>query len=571
MVGRYELCAELASGGMGRVYLARATGAGGFDKLVALKCIHPELATEQRFVEMFLDEARIASRIVHPNVCSVFEFGEADGRYYLAMEYLEGESVSRLSRVLAKSARADDHDLLVAWIVAQAAEGLHAAHTLTDDAGHPLEVVHRDVSPQNLFVTFDGGVRVVDFGIASARGRLQETTTGSVKGKFAYMSPEQMRREKVDPRTDVWALGVVLWELLTQQRMHVADSEVDLILAVLNEPVRLPSTVRTLDPALEAIVMKALAKNREERTGSARELAQALQRWIVGHGEVIGMPELAALMERSFPEGRAKKRRLLEAARRREVTPELLAAGTPATPIEIELETASPRGREARTPATVDARPSRAGLARYVLPLSLVCVLALGGAWALRDDPSTQASASADAESPTPPVAPDPREAPARLAAPPDVPSAPSSPEASGVSPEASGVSAEASRGSPEASRGSSEGSSSGELAHAAAEDPPSGPAPERLRDDAREPSRRAPRSVATEGSLRVETPGGWADVFVDGERRGRTPLSLVLPSGSVSLELRPFGLAPPSGDTSLRRRVTIGARAARVVVPLDP
>jgi serine/threonine-protein kinase len=224
-IGRYELCFELASGGMASVYLARAEGSPGFEKLVALKRIHPHLADERGYVEMFLDEARIASRITHANVCSVFDFGESDGEYFIAMEYLVGEPLSRVQRRVVVNAEQRTSPLLparMARIIADACEGLHAAHELRDASGESLNVVHRDVSADNLFITYDGAAQVVDFGIAHARQRLHQTEAGQVKGTFPYMAPEQMTAAVVDRRVDVWALGAVLWELLALRRLFFA-------------------------------------------------------------------------------------------------------------------------------------------------------------------------------------------------------------------------------------------------------------------------------------------------------------------------------------------------------------
>lgn len=194
---------------MASVWVARTTGDGGFVHVCAVKRVHPHLAKQKQFVDMFLDEARIAARIQHPNVCRVFDFGLVEGVPYLAMEYLAGVS---FSAVLACLSREPHPNRLVATcaLVSEAAAGLHAAHELLDPNGAPLDVVHRDISPQNLFLTFDGVVKVVDFGIASARDKVHETQTGEVKGKFAYMAPEQMRGGRVDRRADVWSLGVVL-------------------------------------------------------------------------------------------------------------------------------------------------------------------------------------------------------------------------------------------------------------------------------------------------------------------------------------------------------------------------
>jgi serine/threonine-protein kinase len=317
-IGRYQLCFELAAGGMASVYLARAEGSAGLQKLVALKRIHPHLATEQSYVEMFLDEARIASSITHPNVCSVFDCGEADGEYFIAMEFLMGEPLSRVQRrVLANASERHSplHAARMAAIIAQACEGLHAAHELKDTHGEPLHVVHRDVSTENLFITYDGTVQVVDFGIAQARTRAHHTEAGQVKGTFPYMAPEQMTAAAVDRRVDVWALGVVLWELLTHRRLFLRDSDVNTMYAVLSSEIEPPSKLRADIPAeLDDIVLKALQRNPDERWKSARDMGKALRRVLAAQEDPIGPAELADWMGTLFPDGEVRKRRLMEIA-----------------------------------------------------------------------------------------------------------------------------------------------------------------------------------------------------------------------------------------------------------------
>jgi len=319
-ISRYQLCFELASGGMASVYLARAEGSPGFEKLVALKRIHPHLAEEKDYVEMFLDEARIASRITHANVCSVFDFGEADGEYFIAMEYLVGEPLSRVHRRVVANADQRISPLLparMARIIAQACEGLHAAHELKDANGDSLHVVHRDVSAENLFVTYDGATQVVDFGIAHARQRVHHTEAGQVKGTFPYMSPEQMTAAVVDRRVDVWALGAVLWELLTLRRLFLRDTDVNTMYAVLSSEIRPPSDHRSDVPAeLDEIVLKALKRNPDERWQSAREMGKALRRFLAKQEELVGPAELADWMAELFPSGESRKRQLMELARK---------------------------------------------------------------------------------------------------------------------------------------------------------------------------------------------------------------------------------------------------------------
>lgn len=318
-IGRYQLCFELASGGMASVYLARADGPPGFQKLVALKRIHPHLAQERDYVDMFLDEARIASRITHPNVCSVFDFGEVDDEYFIAMEYLVGEPLSRVHRRVVANADQRHSPLLparMARIVAQACEGLHAAHELKDVDGESLHVVHRDVSAENLFVTYDGTTQVVDFGIAHARQRVHHTEAGQVKGTFPYMAPEQMTAGGVDRRVDIWALGTVLWELLTSRRLFMRDTDVNTMYAVLSSEIRPPSEYREgISPELDEVVLKALHRNPDERWQTAREMGKALRRALAKEPELIGPAEIADWMTELFPDGEARKQRLMEIAR----------------------------------------------------------------------------------------------------------------------------------------------------------------------------------------------------------------------------------------------------------------
>jgi serine/threonine-protein kinase len=318
-IGRYQLCFELASGGMASVYLARAEGAPGFEKLVALKRIHPHLADEKDYVEMFLDEARIASRITHANVCSVFDFGEAEGEYFIAMEYLVGEPLSRVQRRVVANADQRASALLparMARVIAQACEGLHAAHELRDADGESLHVVHRDVSAENLFVTYDGATQVVDFGIAHARQRVHHTEAGQVKGTFPYMAPEQMTAAVVDRRVDVWALGAVLWELLTLRTLFLRDTDVNTMYAVLSGEIRPPSDYRSdVPPELDEIVLKALQRSPHERWQSAREMGRALRRFLAKQDDLVGPAEIADWMEELFPGGESRKRQLMEIAR----------------------------------------------------------------------------------------------------------------------------------------------------------------------------------------------------------------------------------------------------------------
>lgn len=364
-IGRYELCFELASGGMASVHLARVEGNPGFEKLVALKRIHPHLAQEREYVDMFLDEARIASRITHSNVCSVFDFGEADGEYFIAMEYLVGEPLSRVHRRVLSNADQRSSSLLpprMARIIAQACEGLHAAHELTDADGESLHVVHRDVSAANLFVTYDGATQVVDFGIAHASQRVHTTDAGQVKGTFPYMAPEQMTAAVVDRRVDVWALGAVLWELLTLRKLFLRETDVNTMYAVLSGEIRPPSDFRSdISEDLDEIVLKALRRNPDERWQSAREMGKALRRYLAKQEELVGPAEIADWMAELFPNGELRKRELMQIARSNDSSAES------DLPLHVEPES---RQRVPRTPIMmVDRMPAPP------LPASLLVML----------------------------------------------------------------------------------------------------------------------------------------------------------------------------------------------------
>jgi serine/threonine-protein kinase len=299
-LGRYRVVDEIGVGGMASVHLARMDGPGGFQKWVAIKRIHPHLVEDDQFVDMFLDEARIAAGINHANVAQVFDLGKDDNTYWIAMEYLHGEPLREVMR------RAEDSNQpiqpeLAARICAEAAEGLHAAHELRGKNGQLLGLVHRDVTPHNLFVTYEGYTKVVDFGIAKVADRLASTRAGTLKGKLAYMSPEQVRGAEIDRTTDIFALGVVLWELTTNHRLFRMDTDLDTLEKVQACVVPPPSTIVPDYPAeLESIVMRALAKRKTDRYQTARELSRALQSFLMHRASFIGPEEVAQYVRRAF-------------------------------------------------------------------------------------------------------------------------------------------------------------------------------------------------------------------------------------------------------------------------------
>lgn len=314
-MGRYVICSELASGGMATVYLARVTGGLGAPRFCALKLIRSSLMEDPAFVEMFMDEANIATQAHHAHVCQVFDFDRVDGTYYLAMEYLVGEPLWKVHKETARGEHSTDHMWLCAKLIADACEGLHAVHELCDLSGRPLHVVHRDVSPQNLVMTYDGVVKVLDFGLASAALQRHKTSTGILKGKFPYIPPEILRGSKADRRGDVWSLGVILWELLTGHRLFRRGTDLETLQAVAESVVRPPSEVRPNVPrALERVVMRALERDRPLRYATAREMGKELNHALVQSGTVIGYAELSRWMQELFPDGLAQKRKLLESA-----------------------------------------------------------------------------------------------------------------------------------------------------------------------------------------------------------------------------------------------------------------
>lgn len=291
--GRYELRELLAVGGMAEIFLARSR-LGGIARTCVIKRILPEYSMSRPFVSMFIDEARITIGLEHDHIVKLLDFGQVDGAYFMAIEYVEGcDLVDVLRAVKARAVGVPP--LAAAWIARCMALGLAAAHASKDHRGQPMNIVHRDVSPQNVFLSWGGAVKIGDFGIASARNKLHQTTVpGTIKGKYGYMSPEQTIASKVDARTDVWATAVVLWEMLVGGRLFATDSPVDTIGRVNEMPIPAPSDQRPgIDPALDAIVLDALRRPLALRTATAADLAARLDAFIAGR---FGASDLEALL-----------------------------------------------------------------------------------------------------------------------------------------------------------------------------------------------------------------------------------------------------------------------------------
>ena len=325
--GNYQLLKKLAMGGMAQIYLARQRGPEGFEKRLVVKRILPHLAENEDFVRMFLDEARIAARLNHPNIVQIYDLGSQDDSFFIAMEYIHGED---LRRVWKRADRADTPVPvpLVCRVIIEACAGLDYAHKRTDASGKPLNIVHRDISPQNILLTFEGRVKVVDFGIAKAADQATVTRSGVLKGKYSYMSPEQAAGQKVDRRSDIFALGVVLYELLTCNRLFKRPSDMATLQAVAACDILPPSQVNPRVPeSLDPIVMKALARSPDDRYSEAVQLQLALEDWLVAHQHASSSAHVADFMQNLYAA------RLAEEARLGDV---LVEDSEPAAPPEVK-------------------------------------------------------------------------------------------------------------------------------------------------------------------------------------------------------------------------------------------
>ncbi|MCC6332952.1 MAG: protein kinase [Myxococcales bacterium] len=285
---------------MAQLWLAVQRGPHGFEKTAVLKVILPELCSNDDFVHMFLDEARLAAGIDHNNVVRIYDFGEIGGQYYIAMEHLPGEDLASIAQAAKRANRALPIELMCDVMIG-AATGLHFAHELTDSAGRPLNVVHRDVSPSNIIVTYHGTVKLVDFGIARAETNITKTAAGTLKGKVAYVSPEQAAGEPVDRRSDVFALGTVLYEMLTLHRPFKRESDLATLKAIVEAEIPAPSSLRPDIPAeLDAIILKSLERDASRRHQGAAELADELGGFLVARRYVHSERAMADFMAGLF-------------------------------------------------------------------------------------------------------------------------------------------------------------------------------------------------------------------------------------------------------------------------------
>ncbi|GAB4195930.1 MAG: hypothetical protein OHK0013_02620 [Sandaracinaceae bacterium] len=434
--GRFEILGRIAFGGMAEIFLGRETSAVGATRMLAIKRILPHVADDPAFVEMFLDEARLAIQLNHPHICHIYEFGQLEDSYFIAMEWIHGAALGKIIR--RARARGGLPPEIVARIIAQVAEALHYAHRARDANGQPLGIVHRDVSPQNIMISYEGQVKLLDFGIAKAQSHTTKTQAGVVKGKFSYMSPQQCMGKPIDARADVFALGVVLYEALVGESLYHRPTEYETMRAVIEEPV--PS-IRDKKPKLpielDAIVQKALQKDPQDRFKTAAEMQAALEEWLAGTGRVVTTAKIGELMEKLFEEqiaagplvdstpfGSSFQRR-----KGAEGTTDPGASnpsGKSATsrsgvvPVPGELPSQSSAAAAALpAPApVVEAAPVRQSAASRWMPaaIGLVALLLAGGIGAFvltRDEPPPPATSAAPTPAtPAAPATPDPPPAP---------------------------------------------------------------------------------------------------------------------------------------------------------------
>ncbi len=342
-LGNYEPLLELASGGMATVFVARLLGAAGFERLVVIKRVHRHLLSNREFYDMFRDEARVASLIRHPNVVPVIDVVESDRELFLVMEYVESCSLATLRRN-ANVGKVEVPPGVIARVMYDTLAGLQAAHEAVDMRGQPLEVVHRDVSPQNVIVGVDGSSRLIDFGVAKAAHRLTETRSGSLKGKYSYMAPEQARGEAVDRRTDVFSAGVVLHEALTGKRLFRGENDLDTIRRITEGEVPVPSTlVPAVSKELDAVVLRALERDPAKRFQSAGEMMEALEKAC----SLAPARAVTAMLERTCGE------RLQE---RRDTLRQMVEGTLP--PLALDLETERDNSEPSKSvPAAPDSAP----------------------------------------------------------------------------------------------------------------------------------------------------------------------------------------------------------------------
>ncbi|MCC7382972.1 MAG: serine/threonine protein kinase [Deltaproteobacteria bacterium] len=349
-VGPYRLLCELGRGSMAVVYLGRAEGPGGFERLCALKMIHSHLSQAPEFVDLFLNEARIAARIHHPNVISVDDIALHEGRYYLRMDYVSGETLFQALNRTWNEGHAFPLPV-AAQIISAVSDGLHAAHELKDASGAPLGVIHRDLGPHNILIGYDGVVRVMDFGIAKALDQVTLTQPGTWRGTAAFMSPEQVRGEQVDRRGDIFSLGVVLWETTVGARLFKHTTMAGTMARILNLAVPLPSALREgYPPRLEQIVLRCLERDPDKRYSTARELSEDLVGHLIEAGVTPATGSIERFMRETFQERHGQRLEMEQEARVHDHTGRLKSVLRAPPPTELRIAVVEPEDRTEEAP-----------------------------------------------------------------------------------------------------------------------------------------------------------------------------------------------------------------------------
>jgi serine/threonine-protein kinase len=545
-LGRYTLLGKLATGGMAEVFLARQDGPQGFAKTVVIKKILPHFGSDQQFVQMFLNEARLAAIINHPNVVSIYELGEdaATDTYYMVMEYIDGCNLKRLSQAAHEQHRALSPGI-AARLLADAAAGLDFAHSLKGEGQVPLNIVHRDVSPENILITYSGLVKVVDFGIAKAAYSESKTRTGQLKGKIGYMSPEQVLGHPIDRRTDVWALGVTLYWMLGGQKPFRGENEAQVIHQILSvEPAPLPDSVPR---ELQRIIAKTLAKNADERYATGAALQADLERYLALSGQAVNASACAAYMNELFPEASDPDRLLTRAILSGQLRQMLGQQPTPSRTATGAGAGTAPGSLAKTVTSGSGAKPKQSW--RTALIAAPLLLLPIGGVGAYiwyqsqrsegapplaQPVPAPVATATAPAPAPAPAPAAPPVKAPALAAVRPDP--APALDLRAPASP------------APASSR--KHRPSPGQRP-TAAEQPPS-PAPAPVAAPAPTP---APEPHGPPGLLAIRVLP-WASVFVDGRMVGTTPFEPIsVASGRHRVEL-------VNDELHVKRNLTVEVKA---------
>jgi serine/threonine protein kinase len=518
--GKYFLTDKLATGGMAEIYLAKLVGPGGFEKQLVIKQIHPRLSGQRQFVDLFVAEAKTLVTLAHGNIVPVYELGVIDDTYFIAMEYIDGPTLHRLTESLARQ-NAKMEPSVAVWITSRMLEGLDYAHRKGDG------VIHRDLSPRNVMLSRDGEVKLVDFGIAVTLGGNDDssvTATSAPTGSFPYMSPEQVRREPLTAQTDVFSAGVLLWEMLVGERLFARSDAEATLAAVTTADIPRPSFVRpAVESKLDDVVMRALERNRDERFANAADMLAPLQRYLYGLEEMPGPRDVAALVGKYCP---PEKRRLSTAGERAPTD----GSGTPhtaviprtgaskrartetfATNVDLKnmLERATPlvpidairdEPQTAPSPPQIHQPPSRgllvvAALGTLALGGGAIYVFARGRSSMLRPDAAPKLDAPFYAQEPDAPAPPPP---------PPALPDAP--PPADAQVP---------------------------------------GDASARPRVDAAVVANDATAKPHGNGTVKIGA-DPWGEIVIDGVPKGRTPAELVLPAGHHDVEVIYRGDDPP-------------------------